>query len=114
MVLGCFRHPFRREWLGHNRWSYGNQEVLCNGADAFHVPVVAVQKAEYKKLICLMIAGFLPCRTQNPKARAKVESLRLSASLMKTRLSWGQLDHNLEPQNEWSCLRGQHGTWQGH
>lgn len=50
MVLGCFRHPFRREWSGHNRWSYGNQEVLCNGADAFQVPVVAIQKAVYKKL----------------------------------------------------------------
>lgn len=73
MVLGCFRHPFGREWLGHNRWSYGNQEVLCNGADAFHGPVVAIQKTAYKKLICLLTAGFLPCRTQNPKARVEVE-----------------------------------------
>lgn len=58
--------------MGHNRWSYGNQEVLCNGADAFHVPVVTVQKAVYKKLICLMIAGFLPCRTQNLKPGPKL------------------------------------------
>lgn len=74
MVLGCFRHPFRREWLGHSRWSHGNQEVPCNGADVSHLPVAAIQKAVYKKIICLMIAGFLPYRAQNPKARVKDES----------------------------------------
>lgn len=42
---------------------------------SIYIPVVAAQDTIYEKFFCVsMMAGFLPCRTHNPKARIKVES----------------------------------------